>query len=161
VTGKRARALVGGVEHDAVETGIGAAAHQIEIRVPVGEADGYEAHALARQRGERVDRRRRVAREDAELDDIDAGRGHGACCGEHRRRRQRQIADRGADRPLPRHRGEAGAERRLGKPAQGARLRLLQVDDVGTTGQRDKRLRRRADAGKKLRHDLSPSGAAA
>jgi hypothetical protein len=161
VTGEGARALVGGVEHHAVEARIGAAADEIEIRPPIGKADGDETDAVARRRGQRRQRRRRVAREDTEFDDVDAGRGHGADRGEDRRRRERLIADRRTRRPPPGDRRQHGAHDLVGEPPQGARLRLLEIDDVGAAGDGDERLRGRANACQKLGHGAPPCCAAA
>ncbi len=160
MTGERTGALVGGVEHHAVEAGIGAAMDQIEIGLPVGKADGDETDALARRGAKRRKRRCGVAGEDAELDDVDAGLGHGANRGKDRRRGERQIADRGTGRPPSRNRRQRGAEHPLGQPPQRACFRLLQIDDVGAAGDGGQRLHRRADACQQLRHAVSPFRAA-
>ncbi len=156
MTRERPAALFGGVEHHAVEAGIGAARDEIEIRLPIGKAHGDEADAVARCRAERRERRRGVAGEDAELDDVDAGLCHGANRGEDRRRRERQVADGGTGRAPPRDRRQRGAQHAVGQPPQGAGGRLLQVDDIGATRDRRLRLRRRADARQEPGHRVSP-----
>ena len=161
MTGERAGAFIGGVEHHAVEPRIGTTADESEVRPPVGKADGDETDPVARGRAERRERRRRIAGEDAELDDVDAGLGHGANRGEDRRRRERLIADRGAGRPPPRHRRQRGVQHIVGEPPQGTGLRLFEIDDVGAAGDGDERLRGRADACQKLRHGVPPSRDAA
>lgn len=153
---ERSAAFVGGVEHHAVEPGIGAARDEVEIRPPIGKEHGNKANARAGCSAERGKRCRGVAREQAKLDDVDPGLRHGANRGEDRRRRERQVADRRAGRPSARDRCQRGAEDAVGKPSQGAGGRLLQVDDVGAARNRHARLRRRADARQEPRHRVPP-----
>jgi hypothetical protein len=160
VTRERPQALVGGVEHHAVEAGIGAARDEIEIGLAIGEAHGDQADAVARCRAERRDCCRGVAGEDAELDDIDAGLRHGANRREDRRRRERQVTDRGTGREPSRDRRQRGAQHAVREPPQGAGGRLLQVDDIGAARDRRARFRRRADARQEPGHRVPPGAVA-
>ena len=156
---ERPRGFVRGVEHHAVEPGSGAARDEREIRRAVGEQHGDEADAVARGPAERRQRRRGVAGEDAELDDVDAGRRHRSHGGQHRRRRERQVADGGADRAAS---GDGVADRRdgrIGEPPQRALRRLLEIDDVGAAGEGALRFAGGAHARQQLGH-RAPSAAA-
>jgi hypothetical protein len=144
---QRAGGFVGSVEHHAVEAGVGAARDQGEIGRAVGEQHGDQADAVACGAAERRHGRRGLAREDPELDDVDAGRRHGAHRFQHRRGRQRQVADGGAGRPLPGHFVADRGDGRIGKATQRTLRRLLEVDDVGAAGNGAPRLLGRADAG--------------
>jgi len=149
---QRAAGFVGGVQHHAVEAGLGAAREEREIGRAVGEQHGDQADAVARRIVERGDCRRGIAREHAEFDDVDAVRGHGAHRFPHRRGRERQIADGGTDRlsagDLLTDRGDG----RVGEAPQHALRRLLEIDDIGTARNGMPCLIGRADAGEQPGH---------
>lgn len=148
-------AFVGGIEHDAVETGLGAARDEVEIERTVGEEHGDEANACSCHFGKRRQGRRRIAFEEAELDDVDAGRRHGAHRGGDGNGFERLVADGGAHRPPSGERRENGADGCVGQSAEGAGRRLLEVDDVGAARKCRERLRGRAHAGEEPGHPRS------
>jgi len=152
VSRERAGGLVRRVEHHAAEPGSGAARDESEIGCAVGEEHGNHTDAVARGRGERRQRCFDVAGEDAELHDVDAGRGHGAHGGQHRLRCERHIADGGAGQAAPGDGAQDRGDGRIRQPPQRALRRFLEVDDVGAAGDCDLRFAGRADARQKPGH---------
>ena len=130
VGAERARALVRGVEHDACHADGGRGSDGVERRHRIGEQ--HEDERCARdERTKRGESGARIAaREEADLDEIDAEGDavrHGVS---HARRLHRHIADGGADRAAP---GNGRDDRHAGVAVDGAKSalrRILDVDDV-------------------------------
>ena len=147
-----AAALVRSVEHDTEKAVFGQHRDQLGIRFLVGEQDGDQPRA-GRQWRQRAGAGRPVpAGEEADLDHVDAGGRR--LCGPRAQdlRLHRQIAEHSAHRPAAgdrRHRGTHdpgwhGAERAGGG--------VLEVDDVGTAGERHLGFGRAGHAGQHLGH---------
>ena len=159
MTGEGTAALLRGVQHDAIESGIAGAAHDLELERAVAEADRDQPH-IAREGRERRQRRRPIAGENAELDDVDPGRRHRLDGAPHRERRQRQVADGRAHRTPSGDGAEDVADDGIGEPPERARGGVLEVDDVGAAVERHQRFLGRAHAGEKPRHVRTPAVAA-
>jgi len=158
--GERTTSLLRGIDHHAMESGVAGAAHHIEIERAVAEGDRDQPD-VARKGRKRRHRRRHITHKHAELDDIDAGCRHRFDGAAHREGRQRQVADRGADGPLPGDGAEDVANDVVGETAERALRGLLEVNDVGAAFERDQRFLGRAHAGEKLCHVRIPAVAAA
>ena len=144
--------LVGRVEHGTGEARLGQEGQQAEIEALVGHEDGDETGAGRQGLQGREARLRVAAGEEADLHVVDAGAGRGLHRRHHAVGKKRQVADRGADRALAaesRHRLRHLVQR---PGTERSRTGLLQVENVGTQRQGQRRLVQARHARQQLRH---------
>ena len=108
----------------------------IELGQGIGEQDEDEAEFAGVARKPLEAAFRIAAREDAELDVIDAERGGRAHGGANAVTFEREIADGGADRRAARDMPDASGDGVGGKRAERSLAGIFQVDDVGAGAKR-------------------------
>lgn len=153
MTPQTAAALVGGIEHDPGKPEIARPLDQREVQSLIGEHHKDDAPPAPRFVGEHLKAGLAVAPgKQTDLDDVDAEPGgprhrRGDSPGHHR-----QIPDRGTDGAPTGDPRDDGADRLSRQRAQGARRRILEIDQVGAGSQHEFRLLDRGHARQHSRH---------
>ncbi len=155
-----AAVLAGGVEHRTSEARVRHGRDERRVGAQIGEHHTDDLR-LSRERVERANALGpgRI-RKQSDLDEIDSGAGHRRRGAQDRFALHRQIADDGADRPLPGDAGDRRSHLAFGERTERAFCRVLQVDDVGATRDRDLGLFGAGHAGQEQRHGTAPLRAA-